>query len=88
MNGAGGGRPVFYYREHCHLCEDMAAYLFRHWPQVAAGLRWVDVDRDPQLAARFGADVPVLTVGEQTLCRHLPDPEAFTRYFGPPVIPV
>jgi hypothetical protein len=81
-------RATFYYRDGCHLCEEMAAFLFRHWPQLAAGLRWVDVDGDPQLAQRYGLDVPVLTVGGQVVCRHAPDTAALQRCFGPPVIPV
>jgi hypothetical protein len=66
----------------------MAAFLFRHWPQLAAGLRWVDVDSNPLLTERFGLDVPVLAWDGQVVCRHVPDPAALQRYFGPPVIPV
>ncbi len=85
---SGDPRPVLYYRDHCHLCEQMAAFLFRHWPQVAAALHWVEVDTDARLAARYGRDVPVLTAAGELVCQHVPDPVQLVRYFGPPVIPV
>lgn len=86
MTGHPG--PVLYYRDRCHLCEEMAAFLFRHWPAVAARLRWVDVDGDAQLQARYGEDVPVLLHDGEIVCRHTPDAAVLQRYFGPPTIPV
>ena len=79
---------ILYYRDGCHLCEDMAAFFYRGWPDQADRLTWVNVDDDPQLAARLGTDVPVLAVGQEIICRHLPDPEKMIRYFGPAAIPV
>ena len=39
----------------------------------------VDVDSDPQLRLRYGKDVPVLTVSDQTICRHRLTPEAVAK---------
>ena len=39
----------------------------------------IDVDSDPHLRLRYGKDVPVLTVSDQTLCRHRLTPEAISK---------
>ena len=85
-----GTDPVahLYYREGCHLCEELAAFLFRHWPEVGASMVWVDVDRNAKLAACYGLEVPVLEFEGALVCRSAPDPERLSRYFGPPRIPV
>ena len=78
------GRPQihFYYRDGCHLCEEMAAALHREWPEVFAAMVWIDVDRDPALQARYGTLVPVLTRDGETLCRYRLDPAAMRAGFG------
>jgi hypothetical protein len=83
------GRLIqLYHREGCHLCEEMAAFLFRHWPEVGERMVWVDVDADPVLAGRYGSDVPVLVCDGEVVCRHAADPEDMRRYFGEPAYPV
>lgn len=67
---------TLYHREGCHLCEAMERELV---PLLAARgwrLERVDVDEDPALAARYGADVPVLAWGGRELCRHRLDRHA------------
>ncbi len=61
---------TFYYRTGCHLCDDMWQQLL----ELGVRPRAVDIDRDPALQARFGTLVPVLTRGEQELCRYFLDP--------------
>ncbi|HEB97059.1 MAG TPA: hypothetical protein ENI96_11590 [Sedimenticola thiotaurini] len=36
--------------------------------------RAVDIDRDPELQARFGSLIPVLMRGDRELCRYFLDP--------------
>ncbi len=79
---------IFYYRDGCHLCEEMAAFLFRHWPEQAGCMQWTNIDSDSELRDRFNADVPLLALHGDTICRHAPDVERLTRYFGPPLNPV
>jgi glutaredoxin len=52
---------VLYTRQGCHLCHDAEQLLIRH------GLhpRPVDIDRDPELLARFDACVPVVEINGQ-----------------------
>jgi glutaredoxin len=58
---------TLYTRVGCHLCEEAERAL--RTEQVAAGfhLELVDVDRDPELARRYGVRVPVVAVDGQDL---------------------
>jgi glutaredoxin-like protein DUF836 len=39
----------------------------------------IDVDSDPHLRLRYGRDVPVLTLSDETICRHRLTPEAIAK---------
>ena len=71
-----------YSREDCHLCEEMTAALRELQAPVGFALEIVDVDDDPQLAARFGADVPVLAHAGRVLCRHRLDRDCLAAYLA------
>ena len=77
-----------YYREGCHLCEELAALLYRGWPQLLDDMQWIDVDRSPALVARYGLRVPVLEVDGQEICALQPDSERLQVVFGAPRNPV
>lgn len=79
---------VFYFRNGCHLCEELAAVLFRHWPDTAGSMEWCDVDADPVWRERFGLRVPVLMQGENMICEFFPDLDRMCRYFGQMANPV
>ncbi|HHH47024.1 MAG TPA: glutaredoxin family protein [Thiotrichales bacterium] len=67
---------TLYGRDGCHLCEDMLAAL---QPWVESGrlqVRWVEVDRDPELRTRYGLRVPVLCLGAREICHYHLDPVA------------
>jgi len=81
-------RLQLYYREGCHLCEEMAALLYRGWPQLLDGLEWVDVDRSEALRDRYGPHIPVLLLDGREVCRLQPDPERLRAVFGEPANPV
>jgi glutaredoxin len=53
---------VLYTRVGCHLCEDAEAVLRRLRAERPFELRLVDIDRDPELADRYGVRVPVVAV--------------------------
>ena len=80
--------PVFYYRDGCHLCEDLFSTLFRGWPVVAESVEWRNVDDSPEWQAAYGLILPVLMVGDQTVCETFPDQGLLVRYFGEPLVPV
>jgi hypothetical protein len=58
-------------RPDCGLCEQFEAELLnlsrqRPLPPVLT----VDVDSDPELARRYGLDIPVLLWGDVKVCQH------------------
>jgi hypothetical protein len=55
-------------RAYCHLCDDMRTALAEHVPDVA--VLEVDVDADPVLEARWGAQVPVLLAEGHEVCHY------------------
>lgn len=72
----------FYYRNGCHLCEEMAAALHAGWPQHMDRMQWVDVDSSEALRADYGQRVPVLVAEGRVICQFQLDPDAVTACFG------
>jgi hypothetical protein len=59
---------VLYVREGCHLCDQFLVELSVDLGIAVEQLAVVDVDRDEELASRFGLRVPVLESGGEVLC--------------------
>ena len=59
---------VLYVRDGCHLCEQFLVELSLDLGPAVEVLQVVDVDRDADLAVRFGLRVPVLEAGGRVLC--------------------
>jgi glutaredoxin len=53
---------TLYTRTGCHLCEQAEQVLRSELETVPFTLVTVDVDRDPELARRYGVRVPVVAV--------------------------
>jgi thioredoxin reductase (NADPH) len=73
---------TLYGRKYCHLCDDMAAALAPLAAEWGVDVRYVDVDADPAIEARYGESVPVLTHGDTMLCRHFLDPQRVRAYLA------
>ena len=71
---------TFYFRDGCHLCEDMWQQLQELRLERSFQVRRVDVDSAPGLAERFGSLVPVLDAGDELLCHYYLDPAALKKY--------
>jgi hypothetical protein len=73
---------VIYTRRDCSLCEQMEAGVRR-----AAGteipVNMVEIDDDPALVRRFGADVPVLCLDGEVVCKHFLDAARLMAALGP-----
>ena len=69
-------RLTVYERAGCHLCDDMVATLAEWQAELGFEIERVDVDSSPDLAARYGAKVPVLVRGSSEVCRFFLDLEA------------
>jgi hypothetical protein len=79
---AGSPRVVLYGRIGCHLCHDVRATIHRGLAAAGLGLAdlaEVDVDTDPELAARFGDWVPVVVVDGVELAHYRLDEDRFVR---------
>lgn len=63
-------------REYCHLCDDLIAALRQFQGRYDFAIEVVDVDRHPELEARWGDKVPVLLDGQRELCHYFLDAEA------------
>ena len=88
MTAEGAGPLLFYYRNGCHLCEELAALLFRHWPEQAGGMEWRDVDERDDWREAYGHLVPVLKRGSETISTLRPDTARIAQYFGTNANPV
>jgi hypothetical protein len=59
---------VLYVREGCHLCDQFLVELSLDLGPAIERVALVDVDRDAELASRFGLRVPVLEADGEVLC--------------------
>jgi glutaredoxin len=55
-------RLVLYTRAGCHLCDLAKGKLDRARREEDFDLEEIDIDRDPDLVARYGVRIPVVTV--------------------------
>jgi glutaredoxin len=62
MSRAAGPVVTLYTRVGCHLCEEAERVLEAERARSPFRLELVDVDRDPELARRYGVRVPVVAV--------------------------
>ena len=73
---------LFYYRDDCHLCEEMAKVLQYQWPALFAQIEWRDVDLNTEWQASFGLLIPALVVDEKLICNYMVEPEKINACFS------
>ena len=61
---------TLYFREGCHLCDEMLQALMSLQPSLTFELQQIDVDDDPLLARRYNELVPVLALEDEEICHH------------------
>jgi len=69
----GAIRPLnitLYTRPGCHLCQEAKELVLPLLREFAATLREVNIDEDPQLATRYGLDIPVIFIGTHKAAKH------------------
>jgi len=66
-------------RHGCHLCEDLLAQLQVLQQEYAFEFFAVDVDADPRLTQQYGPLVPVLALGDRTICHYFLDQAALLQ---------
>lgn len=55
-------RLTLYSKPGCHLCDEMKQVIDRVATRVAVDLEVVDISGDPDLASRYGLEIPVLRI--------------------------
>ena len=60
-------RVTLYTRTGCHLCEEAGRVLRAEQEAAGFALELVDIDRDPELARRYGVRVPVVALDGEEL---------------------
>lgn len=71
-----------YSRAGCSLCEDMIGELASLLGPVAAAVRVVDIEGDPDLERRFGHRIPVLAFDDEFVCAYRLDPDRVRAYLA------
>ena len=61
---------TIYSRPGCHLCDDMMAVVARAARSVPLTLEVIDISTDPALEARYGPEIPVLTIGGKKAAKY------------------
>lgn len=76
-------RLILYTRAGCHLCEE-GRMIVERVRRIGAGfeLQLVDVDLDPELAARYGSEVPVLLLDGRKIAKLRFDERRLRRSLG------
>lgn len=70
---------TLYTRAGCQLCEEAKQRIAPLVREFGLALREVDVDTDPELAARFGQEVPVLFLEGRKVAKYKVDVKQFRR---------
>ena len=71
---------TLYFREGCHLCDEMLRALMGLQSSLRFEIHQIDVDDDPLLARRYNELVPVLALEDEEICHHRLD-EAVLKGF-------
>jgi glutaredoxin len=76
---AGPRDVTIYSRPGCHLCEEAKTQIAPLLAEFSARLTEIDIDRDPDLRARYDYDVPVIFLGSRKAAKHRVDLVQFRR---------
>jgi len=72
-----------YYREGCHLCEEMTAALVVLQKKMDFKVHYFDIDESTLLYNQYNTQVPVLeTVNGELICLYFFDNTAFLACFN------
>lgn len=79
---------ILYFRDYCHLCEQLASMLKQGWPDHFARIEFRNVDVRQDWAELYGLRVPVLLENGDLISELLPDREQLQQHFGEPANPL
>ena len=73
-------RFKFFYREGCHLCEDMFQLLQPYENSHKIVIETLNIDHDPELYNKYNLLIPVLCdVDENEICHYFFDKHSFDQ---------
>ena len=72
-------RVRLYTRPGCHLCDEARGEMLAADVTQLFSLEEIDIDSDPELARRFGWDIPVVFIGETVAFKHRLTRDDFRR---------
>jgi len=70
---------TLYSRKDCHLCERVEEVLKTASGKVSFTLQKIDIDSDPALVERYGAEIPVVAIDGADSFRHHLNLDAFLK---------
>lgn len=70
---------TFYTRKGCHLCDVAREEIEKLRPTSDFRMEIVDIDQDPELQAKFTAEVPVVFINGKKAFKYRIDPGKFLR---------
>jgi hypothetical protein len=70
---------TLYFREGCHLCDDMEQALRECKSELDFEIRRVPIDNNAELEQAYGAKVPVLACADEEICHYFLDMQALMR---------
>ncbi|CAA6818185.1 MAG: Unknown protein [uncultured Thiotrichaceae bacterium] len=73
---------TLYYREGCHLCEEMEDALQDMCEEFHFSVDRIDIDQNEVLKKKYNADVPVAMYQNKLLFRHFFNEQLFRDAFG------
>ena len=74
------GAPLtLYFRENCHLCDDMRHALVAFARTRPLQWREIDIDSDAELKRRYDIEVPVLALDDSVICFHFFEEQALRQ---------
>ena len=69
-----------FFREGCHLCEDMINQLRELFPEMVFQLQ--NVDTNPQWFNDYNDKVPFLKCGDEILSQYFLEPDKIRKHFN------
>ena len=79
MDDAQKAQVTLYTRPGCHLCDEAKRAMLEALCEELYALREINIDSDPELARRYGWDIPVVLVNGVQTFKHRLAPSDFKR---------
>ena len=79
MHEAQKAQVTIYTRPGCHLCDEAKQAMLAAGCERLYTLREINIDLDPDLARRYGWDIPVVLIDGVETFKHRLTPSEFKR---------